>query len=184
MNSPASADRRVLWIRRADLGDLERIVAIERDSFPTPWSPWSLRQEITGANALYLVAELEGDVVGYGGMWTAADEAHVGTLAVAREVRRQGIGEALMLALLDQCVALRIARVVLEHRVSNRAAAGLYKKLGFRQTRVRARYYRDTAEDGIEVMLDRLDRPELRERLGALRRDWEASHGGSLSWTP
>ena len=80
----------------------------------------------------YLVARLDGRVVGYGGMWVMVDEAHITTFAVDPDFRRQGIGERLLLALLDVATTRRAREATLEVRLSNVAARRLYEKYGFR----------------------------------------------------
>lgn len=174
---PDAQAQTVLAIRIASLADLQAIVVIEHDSFPTPWSTWMLRQEISDPRTVYLVAEVEGRVVGYGGMSVAGDEAHIGTLAVAPAHRGRGIGEALVLALLAHARQAGVRQVVLEYRVHNTAAERLYHKLGFRVTRVRPGYYQDTNEDGVEAVLEGLDTAGSQQRLAGLRRDWERRHG-------
>ena len=84
------------------LDDLDAVQEIERRSFRTPWPSHAYRTELeTNRLAHYLVARLAGRVVGYGGMWVMVDEAHITTFAVDPDFRRQGIGERLLLALLD-----------------------------------------------------------------------------------
>ena len=177
MNSPTATDCPDLRIRPACLHDLQAIVTIEHASFPSPWSVRMLRQEVLSETGMYLAAELDGELVGYVGMWMAADEGHIGTLAVAEGLRCRGLGEALMLSSLRRAADAGLVRVVLEYRVTNQAAAHLYAKLGFRQTRVRRRYYRDTDEDGIEVVLDGLETRAGQDQLAALCSDWEIRHG-------
>ncbi len=170
-------------IRQASLADLQRIVIIENDSFTSPWSSWSLRQEIQSEQAVYLVVEVADVVAGYVGMWVAAGEGHVGTLAVAPEYRGRGLGEALMLAVCEQATCRSVDTIVLEYRVSNHPAAALYEKLGFVRTRIRRGYYQDTGEDAVEVILSDLGSPPCQQHLATLRHDWERSHGGSFPGT-
>ncbi len=172
-----------LLIRSAGLSDLPEICAIEQASLPTPWSPRALREDIAREGTVYLLAELNGATVGYGGMWVYADEAHVGTLAVCAESRKDGVGTALMLSLLRRAAAYGAKMVVLEYRVSNTAAAGLYKKLGFGVNRIRKGYYQESGEDAVEAILFGLLGPEVRERLDAIKTDWERRHGGSFTET-
>lgn len=180
MTAASHTRPRTLAIRPASLRDLRDIVCIERSSFPSPWPTQGLRRELSRDEAVYLVAERDGVVVGYAGMWRAADEAHVGTLAVAPRQRRQGIGEALMLALLERATHDGVKLVHLEYRVGNAAAAALYAKLGFRATRIRRGYYADTGEDAVETVLDDLDTPRRRAALARVRQEWERRHGESL----
>ena len=73
----------VLLIRPMAIDDLATVQHIERTSFSTPWPPQAYRQELeTNRLAHYLVAQLGGEVVGYGGIWIMVDEAHVTTFAV------------------------------------------------------------------------------------------------------
>jgi ribosomal-protein-alanine N-acetyltransferase len=80
--------------------------------------------------------------------WRADDEAEILTLAVEKDARGQGIGRALVVALLEQLRSDGARHVSLEVRRSNAAALGLYTSLGFTAARVRARYYRD-GEDAL-----------------------------------
>jgi ribosomal-protein-alanine N-acetyltransferase len=171
-----------LQLRKAEPGDLPAIMLVENTSFTAPWPEWSLAQELAREDSLYLVAELAGSVVGYAGLWVGPDEAHVGTIAVRPEARGQGVAEALMLALLDCARANDSALVLLEYRVSNAPAAGLYDKLGFARNRIRRRYYPDNQEDAVEAILGDLPAPERQEHLAALCRQWEARHGHDFPW--
>lgn len=136
-----------LTIRPMEAGDLDAVCAIEQASFSMPWSRQSMAEEVMNGAARYFVAERGGAVVGYGGLWLVIDEAHVTTIAVLPECRGQGIGRALMLALLDCCRDNGIVVALLEVRVSNTAAKALYKSLGFKHLSVRKRYYEDNGED-------------------------------------
>lgn len=88
-------------------------------------------------------------VVGYCGFWRAADEAHISTIAVDPEYRRQGIGQLLLIAAIDTAVDLGANIMSLEVRVSNIAAQNLYRKYGFEVVGRRPRYYSDSREDAL-----------------------------------
>ena len=171
-----------IHIRRARASDLPHIVGIEQCSFPTPWPEADLAAEIAGlARGVYLVAEVAGEVVGYIGMWFVVGEAHIGTLAVLPERRGAGLGEALLLVLLEYALAHGGHFATLEYRIGNLPAAGLYHKYGFTATRVRKGYYVDTGEDGVEVVLRDLATREGRARVKALKQQWLKQHPGGLS---
>ncbi len=169
-----------LAIRRATLSDLRDIVIIEHDSFPSPWPAWSLRQEMSRRDSIFLVAVSGGRVVGYIGMHAAAGLGHVGTVAVGSAHRQRGIGEALMLAALQLGIEAGLESVVLEYRVSNTRAGNLYQKLGFVPTRIRRGYYSDTQEDAVETLLSGLQEPAVQEQLTSLRLIWQSKHGQPL----
>lgn len=159
-------------VRRAQAGDLDAICAIERVSFPTPWSRALLAGELHQPDTTYLVAVIEGEVVGFVGMWHVLDEAHICTLAVAPKWRRRGLGELLVLAALERAVARGATAVHLEYRARNRPAARLYNKLGFELVGVRKGYYSDTGEDAILARIDGLDTAQGRALLDAAWERW------------
>lgn len=134
--------------------DLDRVVAIERQSFPTSWRREAYERELLNPSARYLVAKVGRGVVGYGGMWVIAPEAHITTLAVAPEHRRRGIGERLLSALLEAAEDMGAARVTLEVRESNAAARALYHKYGFEAVAYMRGYYPDTGEDAVVMWLN------------------------------
>jgi [ribosomal protein S18]-alanine N-acetyltransferase len=166
--------------RRATVRDLQRLVVLEHECFAAPWPTWMIRQELGAEDSTWLVAEVADEVVGYVGLRVAGGEGHISTLGVADDFRGRGLGEALMLAALQLAAESGADCVVLEYRESNVRAAGLYAKLGFEQTRIRRGYYHDNGEDAVEVILNGLDTREGRERLAALRDEWETKHGQSL----
>lgn len=134
------------------LDDLSSVLMIDRLSFPLPWSERSYRYELLdNPSAHLLVAERMlaevAMVVGYIGYWFLIDEIHISTFAVHPEHRRNGIGEKLLVAALEQAVALGALLVTLEVRVTNQAALHLYRKYGFEIVGRRANYYRDNHED-------------------------------------
>jgi ribosomal-protein-alanine N-acetyltransferase len=158
------------------LDDLRAVHAIERASFSVPWPDDAYRSELVSNRlASYVVARADGAVVGFAGLWVMVDEAHVTTFAVDPRWRRRGIGERLLLGLLDIAVARRAREATLEVRLSNVAARRLYEKYGFRPVGIRPRYYSDNGEDALIMTTEPLDEPPMRERLARLRAGLEAS---------
>jgi ribosomal-protein-alanine N-acetyltransferase len=94
-------------------------------------------------------APLDDEVLGYGGFWMLVDEAHISTLAVRSDVRRQGLGELMLLGLLEEARRTGALSATLEVRVSNIAARGLYTKYGFEEVGRRKSYYQDNGEDAL-----------------------------------
>ena len=93
------------------------------------------------------------------GLWVMVDEAHVTTFAVDPRWRRRGVGERLLLGLLDIAVTRRAREATLEVRLSNMPARRLYEKYGFRPVGIRPRYYSDNGEDALIMTTDPLDSP-------------------------
>ncbi len=135
-------------IRRMQYRDVPRVSAIEAATFPRPWSEKSFRREVEENRvARYLIAERDGEVLGYAGAWIVMDECHITNIAVAEEARGQGIGRALLTALLQYMSSLGAAWADLEVRVSNERARKLYESEGFVSIGRRKKYYEDNGED-------------------------------------
>ena len=88
-------------------------------------------------------------MVGYVGSQTVLGEADMMNLAVAPSHRRQGIGMALVTALVAALQAREATSLTLEVRASNEAAIGLYQQAGFAQVGRRPRYYTKPTEDAL-----------------------------------
>ena len=144
-------------IRRMTLDDLDAVAAIEAATFPTPWSRDSFRQELErNVAARYLVAEMEGQVIGYAGAWIILDESHITNIAIEASRRGLGYGRALTTALMQYLSNLGAAYATLEVRRSNLRAQNLYKSLGFVELGVRKRYYEDNREDALIMVCDHM----------------------------
>ena len=187
------------WVDRMRLEDIEQVVAIDRVAFPTPWSANAYRHEIVHNEAAhYFVALLRKSpspappvvpsqgwrawltrrlrsarspryVVGYSGFWLMVDEAHISTIAVRPDFRRRGIGELLMLTMLEEAIRLQAVTATLEVRVSNVAAQQLYRKYGFDIVGRRRGYYSDNREDALIMTVYGILSPEYQARLSHLK---------------
>ena len=159
-----------LRVERMAVGDLDAVQEIERRSFRTPWPAHAYRTELeTNRLATYLVARIDGRVVGYGGMWVMVDEAHITTFAVDPDFRRRRIGERLLLALIDHARTRNAREATLEVRLSNLPARRLYEKYGFRPVGLRPRYYSDDSEDALIMTTEALSEQVMRDRVARLR---------------
>ena len=95
-------------------------------------------------------------IVGLAGLWIMSDEAHLITIGVREAYRRQGIGELLVIAVLDLALTLNAQVVTLEVRASNHTAQKLYAKYGFCNVGLRRGYYSDNREDAVVMSTDSL----------------------------
>ena len=120
--------------------DLEQVVAIERQAYSHPWSEGIFRDCLrAGYNCWSL--EQAGEVIGYGILSAAADEAHVLNVCVLPEAQGAGHGTRLMKRLIDLARWHRVERIFLEVRPSNVRAITLYQRLGFTEIGRRPGYY-------------------------------------------
>ncbi len=111
-------------------------------------------------------------IVGFVGMWLAFDEAHITTVCIDLDYRGQGLGELLLLCMVDEAIARGANWLTLEVRVSNHSAQTLYRKYGFSVQGTRRRYYSDNNEDALIMwsrpLSDAMYRAEIEERRQAL----------------
>ena len=144
-------------IRFMRLKDVDAVAAIEKETFARPWSRESFRQEVTrNVAARYLVAEEEGEILGYAGAWVILDESHITNIAVREDARGRGIGKLLTSRLLQVLSNLGACYATLEVRVSNERAQNLYKSLGFISVGKRKRYYEDNNEDAFLMVCEHM----------------------------
>ncbi|MBN2048356.1 MAG: ribosomal protein S18-alanine N-acetyltransferase [Anaerolineaceae bacterium] len=147
-------------VRPMALADLKRVHEIDVRSFSLPWSERSFRYDLTqNPSARMWVAEVvhpdgRREVVGSMVLWIVVDEAHLGTIAVAPEFRRRGIGEKMIMTMMDACRRENAVSIYLEVRVSNLPAQTLYRKFGFEPVGIRKRYYKDNHEDALLMTCD------------------------------
>ncbi len=130
--------------------DCRELAELDKRCFSTPWSERSFLEEAENSLATYLLAKVDGKIVGYCGFWRVSGEAQVTNIAVLPEYRRQKIARNLAEKMLAICE--EDEQIVLEVRKSNIAAISLYEKLGFTEAGIRKRFYRDPIEDGITMI--------------------------------
>lgn len=174
------------------LGDVDQVMAIEQIAFSAPWSARAFRYEISQnkQSTMYVVRPAPPheswlamslrrlaltqprEVLGYAGLWLLVDDIHVSTIAVHPGWQGRGLGELLLLALLDRGAELEACRATLEVRVSNLPAQQLYRKYGFEIISRRRHYYSDNNEDAYIMATPRFEtagfQVNLRDRRSRL----------------
>jgi ribosomal-protein-alanine N-acetyltransferase len=103
--------------------------------------------------------------IGFAGLWLMVDEAHVTTIAMHPEHRGHGLGELLLVSLIEISYNIGAKWVTLEVRVSNFTAQNLYRKYGFREAGVRHRYYSDNQEDALIMWTDEINSPAYKQKF-------------------
>jgi ribosomal-protein-alanine N-acetyltransferase len=142
-------------IRPMRMEDLEQVQAIDDQSFSMPWPASAYRYELTeNQNSLVWVAEISlstgaRQVVGVMVAWLIVDEAHIATLAVHPDYRRQGIARRMLVNALREVIQRGFHLATLEVRAGNIPAQNLYRGFKFDVVGRRYRYYRDNSEDAL-----------------------------------
>ncbi len=108
-------------------------------------------------------------IIGFAGLWLMVDEAHITTIAMHPDHRSRGLGEFLLVSLIDIAYTIGARWVTLEVRVSNHTAQNLYRKYGFREAGMRHRYYSDNQEDALIMWTDEINSPDYKQKFLALK---------------
>ena len=148
--------------------DVDQVHAIERLSFPLPWSRESFIREICEIDNSHLLVVPEDEdrtgaseaqesgVMGYACWWEVVDECHITNFAVAPEHRRKGVADFLIERILEDARGKGLLRATLEVRLGNAAAIALYEKWGFTAAAMRPRYYPDNREDALVMWKEKI----------------------------
>jgi len=110
-----------------------------------------------------------GYIFGFAGFWIMAGEVHITNIAVREQHRRQGMGELLLISLIDLAIELGARLITLEVRASNTTAQSLYSKYGFNQVGLRRGYYTDNREDGVLMSLENITSIPVEANLQQLK---------------
>ena len=133
-------------IRPAGADDVEAVAHLEEQCLGADaWSEGLVREGILGAlpTITYLVAEVDGRVVGHAVTSSAGDIAELQRIAVAQDHRRQGIAASLLAGVVDAARRTPADRLLLEVREDNRGALSFYARQGFVEIDRRPHYYAD-----------------------------------------
>jgi ribosomal-protein-alanine N-acetyltransferase len=166
--------------------DIEKAVEIDREAFPSMLPPANYQRELKNGLAYYIVAcdekqvDVNNDgnnnldsinnVIGLAGFWLLAGEAHIVNIAVRKTCRRLGIGELLLVNLINQTLKKGADTITLEVRKSNNAAQKLYKKYGFEIKGIRRGYYLDDKEDAVIMTTKDIKSEEFQTKLIKLKK--------------
>ena len=134
-------------VRAMIVEDCPHVAELEKMIFSQPWSEQGFRDALNMERNIFLVAEEDGIIYGYIGMYQSLDEGEITNVAVAPGKRNAGTGRLLMQAAMEQAKQQGITRIVLEVRVSNASAIHLYEKCGFVNCGIRKGFYDFPKED-------------------------------------
>ncbi len=138
-----------LKFREMTRDDIEAMAAIEKKCFTTPWSAKMIEDDYNNGLTYYVICELDGEIIGYGGMWHVINEGHITNIAIIPGRQGRGFGGRLMEEMIKLAEDKEMIELTLEVRESNERAIRLYEKYGFKKEGVRRKYYEDTHEDAL-----------------------------------
>lgn len=136
-------------VRDMEAKDIDQILEIESVSFPAPWSRETFISELQNPLSVYLVADNDGTVLGYAGIWIIFDEGHITNVAVHPDYKGNRVGETLLGEMEAIILGNGGKMMTLEVRPSNQPALILYNRFNFKRVGLRKGYYTDNNEDAI-----------------------------------
>lgn len=160
-------DGNELTVSRMQLKHVPFLAQLEPD---TPGSSWPIEcyeRELKNDAAVYLVMELDGQLVGYAGAWMLFEDMEVVNIAIAPDRRGQHLGHQLFWHLMDLGRQRGCTFCTLEVRFDNESALALYKSFGFKPVGRRKNYYQGQF-DAILMRVDGLDTEPYAQLLDSL----------------
>lgn len=146
-----------MLIRKMEEKDIKEVYEIELNSFTQPWRYQDFQTAVLKPDQyyinLYMVAEEEGEILGYCGLWGVAGEGQINNVAVKEEHRGKHIGYVMLKGLIQKGMEYGLAAFTLEVRRSNMFAITLYENLGFQDVGIRKNFYDYPKEDAIIMWL-------------------------------
>jgi [ribosomal protein S18]-alanine N-acetyltransferase len=134
----------IRWMIRRDMPE---VLQIERKNFEFPWVDADFVRCLRQRNCIGMVAEHEGQAVGFMIYELQRARLHVLNFAVAPAYQRRGVGSQMVAKLIAKLSPQRRSRILLEVRETNLAAQLFFRENGFRAISILHKHYEDTPED-------------------------------------
>lgn len=129
--------------------DLAQVAEIEKQIFSMPWSEKAFSDSLNSENTIYVVAEEDGKVKAYCGMYLSFEEGNITNVAVAPEYRRKNIAQRMLDYIMEEAKKKGITDIFLEVRETNTGAIALYEKNGFKEAGIRKDFYEKPVENAL-----------------------------------
>ena len=130
--------------------DIDRVVAIEEESNPVPWTIKNFKDCIE-KGYYSLVLKEDNKVIGFAILSVSTEESHLLNIGLTSLKRGRGLGRELLEKMIMAAEVMGSKKIFLEVRISNVIAIDLYKASGFKEVGLRKKYYRlkEGREDAI-----------------------------------
>ena len=133
-----------LQIEQMNIEDLLEISQILYSDFDNFWTVETFKQELENPNTYYVVAKIDAEIVGFGGIYQILNEMQLNYIVTKKEKRNLGIASQILDNLISFANNKNIEYITLEVNEKNTNAIKLYEKFGFKQIGFRKKYYNNT----------------------------------------
>jgi len=141
-------------IRRCERDDVRAVIDINMETLPEHYSDYFYYEILAEFPETFLVAEVDGAIVGYVmcrieygfshlKKLGLARKGHIVSIAVSEQHRGRGVGTMLVKVSQDAMVQKTATESYLEVRVTNNEAIALYQRLGYIVASRLEAYYKD-----------------------------------------
>ena len=151
---------------------IAEVVALDKICLGGLWKKEAYLREIDSDKSTLLALHLaesrlrdRSKIIGMGCLWSIVDEAHITLLAIHPDYRRHGLGQLLLLALLEDAISRNLAWATLEVNENNLAAVNLYQKYGFQIAGKRRNYYQPAGDDALVLWLKGIQQSDFKDKL-------------------
>lgn len=134
----------MITYRDANAFDLPVFVSLDKELFPySPWSASQYKEEFSSPTRHFVVAVDEAQsIIGYAGVFAPGQaEADILTVGVVPQHRGKGVAKALMALITEWAKGQGSIAMMLEVKIDNPEAIGLYESLGYAKLNVRKDYF-------------------------------------------
>ncbi len=140
-------------VRAAEDADIPAIAVLENLCFSAPWSENALSDTLHSPYGKLFCAELDGQIIAYGGAYLLGDDADITNIATHPDHRRRGAAAAILKTLIAYANEHGVGALHLEVRASNAPATALYERFGFAVDGIRKNYYKNPTENAVLMTL-------------------------------
>ena len=130
-----------LLLEKMELKHLETIKDTLYSEFDNFWTISTLKNELENLNTYYIIAKIDEEIVGFGGLNQILDEMQLNYIVTKKNKRNLGIASKILDNLISFANTKNITSITLEVNEKNLIAIKLYKKFGFKQIGLRKKYY-------------------------------------------
>lgn len=117
------------------------VFRVDQNCFEHNWTLESYENEVNNILSNYIVAEINGEIIGFGGFWLIIDEAHITNIGVLEKYRCCGIGQNILNEMISDASNKGCIGMTLEVRSNNQPAINFYIKNEFIKEGIRKNYY-------------------------------------------
>lgn len=142
-------------IRKMTIEDIKEVVALEELVFGHTLGYDMIYNEVTTHDfAHYFVDEVNGEIIGYAGLWINDDIGQIVNFLVKPAYQQKGLGKAWMHFVMGYFKSHQVHIISLEVRETNEKAIRLYESFGFKKSYKRLKYYDNQIDAHVLIWRD------------------------------